>query len=226
MEQPAFTFLNTTGASSLSPPAAKRMRAHITKSNFAKRRQHALSTGAEPRGQRKDQRQPLRDREKPENNQNTTLLPFIHTGPDAAHDATLFHRLQELVFLEGRHAPGSASEAAWFDLIASDPVLTEATLAVAARHWSPDNGWQLKAYRHSYAAVHLVKQRIMSTGTRTDGVLGAVTTLAFGATLEQDDVAWNIHIIGLAHMIKDRKSRAMNPPPSWMTDLIVQLVHP
>jgi hypothetical protein len=66
----------------------------------------------------------------------------------------------------------------------------------------------------------------MSTGTRTDGVLGAVTTLAFGATLEQDDVAWNIHIIGLAHMIKDRKSHAMSPLPSWMTDLIVQLVHP
>lgn len=103
-------------------------------------------------------------------------------------------------------------------------MLTEASLAVAVRHWSPDNAWQLKACRHSYAAVHLIKQRITSTGTRTDGVLGAVTTLAFGATLEQDDVAWNVHIIGLAHMIKDRKSRAMTPPPSWMTDLVVQSV--
>jgi hypothetical protein len=86
MEQPAFIFLNTTGATSLSPPAAKRMRAHITKTNFAKRRQQALLTRAESREQRKDQRQPLREREKPE---NTTLLPFIHTGPHAAHEVTL-----------------------------------------------------------------------------------------------------------------------------------------
>ncbi|KAJ5382825.1 hypothetical protein N7517_000736 [Penicillium concentricum] len=85
-------------------------------------------------------------------------------------------------------------------------------MAVAVRHWSPDDAWQLKAYRHSYSAVHFIKQRIMSTGARTEGVLGAVIVLAFGASLERDDVVWNIHIIGLAHMIKDRKSRA-NPPP-------------
>lgn len=103
-------------------------------------------------------------------------------------------------------------------------MLTEASLAVAVRHWSPDKAWQLNAYRHSYAAVHLIKQRITPKGTQTDGVLGAVTTLAFGATLEQDDVAWNVHIIGLAHMIKDRKSCAITPPPSWMTDLVVQSV--
>ncbi|KAJ5417071.1 uncharacterized protein N7487_000621 [Penicillium crustosum] len=214
MEQPAFIFLNATG-SSLSPPAAKRMRAHITKTNFAKRRQHAHLTGSEQKEQRKHQSQQLKESEKPKSNQLTTSLPPKSTSSELARDATAF-------FLEGRHSPGSASEAAWFNLIASDPVLTEASLAVAVRHWSPDNAWQLKACRHSYAAVHLIKQRITSTGTRTDGVLGAVTTLAFGATLEQDDVAWNVHIIGLAHMIKDRKYRAMTPPPSWMTDLVVQ----
>ncbi|KAJ5518261.1 Polyketide synthase enoylreductase [Penicillium expansum] len=198
------------------------MRAHITKTNFAKRRQHAPSTGSEPREQRKDQSRPLKESEKPKSKQITTLLPPKSTSPDSARDATAFQKLQELVFLEGRHSPGSPSEAAWFNLIASDPVLIEASLAVAVRHWSPDNAWQLKAYRHSYAAVHSIKQRIMSTGARTDGVLGAVTTLAFGATLEQDDVAWNVHVFGLAHMLKDRKSRTMTPPPSWITDLIVQ----
>ncbi|KAJ5850883.1 hypothetical protein N7455_010739 [Penicillium solitum] len=221
MEQPAFIFLNATG-SSLSPPAAKRMRAHITKTNFAKRRQHAHPTRSEQKEQRKHQSQQLKESEEPKSNQLFTSLPPKSTSSKSARDATAFHRLQELVFLEGRHSPGSPSEAAWFYLIASDPVLTEASLAVAVRHWSPDNAWQLKACRHSYAAVHLIKQRITSTGTQTDGVLGAVTTLAFGATLEQDDVAWNVHIIGLAHMIKDRKSRAMTPPPSWMTDLVVQ----
>ncbi|KAF7518419.1 hypothetical protein PCG10_000443 [Penicillium crustosum] len=180
MEQPAFIFLNATG-SSLSPPAAKRMRAHITKTNFAKRRQHAHLTGSEQKEQRKHQSQQLKESEKPKSNQLTTSLPPKSTSSELARDAT-----------------------------------------ASVRHWSPDNAWQLKACRHSYAAVHLIKQRITSTGTRTDGVLGAVTTLAFGATLEQDDVAWNVHIIGLAHMIKDRKYRAMTPPPSWMTDLVVQ----
>ncbi|KAJ5827157.1 Polyketide synthase enoylreductase [Penicillium robsamsonii] len=200
------------------------MRAHITKTNFAKRRQHAPSTGEKPRGQRKDQSPWLRASKNPESNHTITLLSPIPTVPDLARETTAFHRIQELVFLEGRHSPGNANEAAWFNLVASYPVLTEATMAVAVRHWSPDDAWQLKAYRHSYAAVHLIKHRIMSTGAQKEGVLGAVIVLAFGATLERDDMAWNIHIIGLAHMIKDRKSRAMNAPPPWMIDLIVQLV--
>jgi hypothetical protein len=48
-----FTFLNTTGRPRLSQLAAKRMRAHITKSNFAKRRQriaHARSAEPKPNG--------------------------------------------------------------------------------------------------------------------------------------------------------------------------------
>lgn len=39
MSSTSFTFLNATGTPGLSQLAAKRMRAHITKTNFAKRRQ-------------------------------------------------------------------------------------------------------------------------------------------------------------------------------------------
>lgn len=39
MDHPSFVFLNTTNAPGLSPQAARQMRCHITKSNFAKRRQ-------------------------------------------------------------------------------------------------------------------------------------------------------------------------------------------
>lgn len=87
MEQPAFIFLNATG-SSLSPPAAKRMRAHITKTNFAKRRQHAHSTGSEPREQRKNQSQQLKECEKPKSNQLITSLPPKSTSSKSARDAT------------------------------------------------------------------------------------------------------------------------------------------
>jgi hypothetical protein len=38
METTSFTFLNTTGAPRLSKPAAKRVRGHVTRTNFANRR--------------------------------------------------------------------------------------------------------------------------------------------------------------------------------------------
>lgn len=47
MECSDYTFLNTTGASGLSGPAAKQMRAHITRTNFAKRRQRLTGREAE-----------------------------------------------------------------------------------------------------------------------------------------------------------------------------------
>lgn len=98
-------------------------------------------------------------------------------------------------------------------------------MAVAVQQWSPDNSWQSKADHHSYKAVNLIKQRITSTRTRTDGVLGAVITMAFGASLAHDELAWNIHIDGLAHIIQDRESRNLHTVPSWFIDLIVQSVH-
>lgn len=42
-----FTFVNTTGAPNLSQPAAKLMRGHVTKTNFAKRRQRLASGGGD-----------------------------------------------------------------------------------------------------------------------------------------------------------------------------------
>ncbi|KAL2812335.1 hypothetical protein BDW59DRAFT_167841 [Aspergillus cavernicola] len=216
MEFAEFTFLNTTGAS-LSQPAAKRMRAHITKTNFAKRRQRlSKPTGIETESRTK------RTRTTSPESHPDVVLPPIPTQPDLAANITAFHKLQELVFLEGRHSPDSPSEAVWFNLIASDPALVEATMAVAVRQWSPDNSWQSKADYHSYIAVNLIKQRITSTTTRTDGVLGAVITMAFGAALAQDDYAWNVHIDGLAHIIKDRESRNPHTMPTWFLDLVVQ----
>lgn len=87
MEQPAFIFLNATG-SSLSPPAAKRMRAHITKTNFAKRRQHAHPTRSEQKEQRKHQSQQLKESEEPKSNQLFTSLPPKSTSSKSARDAT------------------------------------------------------------------------------------------------------------------------------------------
>ncbi|RAL03760.1 uncharacterized protein BO80DRAFT_462447 [Aspergillus ibericus CBS 121593] len=117
MEPTNFTFLNTTGASRLSKPAAKQMRAHITKTNFARR----------------------------------------------------LRNLQDLSFFEGTYTPETPHDKSWLNLIASEPALIEAFLAIAL---------------------------LTSTRPITDGVLGAVVGMALGAALAQDQVAWNILSMG------------------------------
>ncbi|KAL3431728.1 hypothetical protein BDV09DRAFT_175668 [Aspergillus tetrazonus] len=215
MESAGLTFLNTTGAS-LSAAAAKRMRAHITRTNFAKRRQRLAIAGAKSESNAK-----RRQRERNQTEEEDGAPPLT-SAPCNPSNIEAFHQIQELVFLEGRHMPGSASEAAWFNLIASEPALVEASLAVAVRQWSPDNSCQSKADYHSYTAVRLIKQRITSTATPSDGVLGAVITMALGASLVHDDIAWKIHMDGLARIVSERVSRGPHSLPAWFIDLIVQ----
>ncbi|KAL6231232.1 hypothetical protein BDW75DRAFT_233761 [Aspergillus navahoensis] len=217
MESTGYMFLNTTGAS-LPATAARRMRAHITRTNFAQRRQRMAIAGARTETSAK-RRQERRNQAEEE---GRSVTPPPTSAPPTPSNIAAFHQIQELVFLEGRHTPGSASEAAWFNLIASEPALVEASLAVAVRQWSPDNSWQSKADYHSYTAVRLIKQRITSIATPSDGVLGAVITMALGASLVHDDIAWKIHMDGLAHIVKERVSRGPHSLPTWLTDLIVQ----
>ncbi|KAL4866973.1 hypothetical protein BDV12DRAFT_128513 [Aspergillus spectabilis] len=218
MESSNFTFVNTTGTSSLSGPAAKRMRAHITRFNFAKRRERITGTKVTETGSKAKRR---RRQIIPVNSTPEAVLPHLPVQLNPPANTAAFHKLQELVFLEGRHLPDSPSEAAWFNLIASEPALVEASLAVAVRQWSPEHAWQVKAEHHSYIAVTLIKERITSISTRTDGILGAVATMAFGASLAHDDLARKIHIDGLAQIIRDRMSRDPHLLPSWFVDLIV-----
>ncbi|KAL4973656.1 hypothetical protein BDW66DRAFT_100158 [Aspergillus desertorum] len=218
MDLNEFTFLNTTGAS-LSAPAAKRMRAHVTRTNFAKRRQRiavARAAESESNGERRQERCNETEEE------DRAFAPPLTSAPRTPPNIAAIHQIQELVFLEGRHTPGSASEAAWFNLMASEPALFEASLAVAVRQWSPDSSWQSKADYRSYTAIRLIKQRIKSIATPSDGVLGAVITMALGASLVHDDIAWKIHMDGLAHIVRERASRDPHSLPAWLIDLIVQ----
>ncbi|KAL3440351.1 hypothetical protein BJX65DRAFT_300536 [Aspergillus insuetus] len=208
MESAELTFLNTTGSSTLSQPTLKQMRAHITKANFAKRRQRIAGTVSS------------QSRKKSKRKSNTELA--ILRGPTSGGDIGALYKLQEFVYLEGRHAPDGPSEAAWFNLIASDPALVEASMAVAVQQWSPDISWQCQAHDHMGKAVNLIKQAIMSTKSSTDGVLGAVFTMALGAALADDRFAWKIHIDGLTHIIRDRESRLADSLPSWVIDFVVQ----
>lgn len=98
-------------------------------------------------------------------------------------------------------------------------------MAVAVRHWSPEDSWQSQADLHTLIAVSLLKERIASITTRPDAVLGADITMVFGAALACDDIAWKIHIEGLVQIINDRESKDPLGLPSWLIDLIVQSVY-
>ncbi|KAL4963698.1 uncharacterized protein BDV14DRAFT_83800 [Aspergillus stella-maris] len=221
MESGELTFLNITGAF-LPGAASKRMRAHVTRANFAKRRQR-LADGETETGQNAKKKQ-RKKRQKTtasvtESTESRSLVEFGTSSIDAAG----FRDLQNLLFIEGSCRARTLSEATWFNLIISDPALTQATLAVAISQWSPDSSWQTKADEHSCIAVTLIKQRITSTiASQPDGVLGAVMTMAFGAALARDAIVWEVHAEGLAQIIKEREKKSPLGLPTWFLDLIVE----
>jgi hypothetical protein len=238
MENTSLTFLNTTNAPSLSQQAAKRVRGHVTKANFAKRRQRMV-----------------RPVEKPEKD-STITDPFFYKGVlkkrpqredylhvasqcqlcttslssnawlESHHDshyADMAHRRQALLLLACIHCPRNISEAAWVNLIVSESALVEATMAIGTRLWSPRPSWQRRAGTHQSKALNFTIQRIGSKRPQTEAMLATVSTMAFAERLANDDLAWNVHIDGLAQMIRERHCQGMSLP-WWLHDIIILYV--
>ena len=67
----------------------------------------------------------------------------------------------------------------------------------------------------------MIIHRVGSNQAYTDGFIGAALTMAIGERMRGDDVAWNIHISGVAQAIKERRSRGIRGLPSIFTDLII-----
>ena len=87
-----FTFVNTTGTPELSKSDARRMRSHVTKTNFALRRERLTDSCAPPRGKsravvvRRDARPgnlllatPPKDPGRYAQYSKSALLPFLTT---------------------------------------------------------------------------------------------------------------------------------------------------
>jgi hypothetical protein len=205
MDESNFVFLNTTNAPALSSEAAKRMRGHITKSNFAKRRQRI----AENPNVNKKKVRTVKKRLKG----NTHIVPLS----DTQHNQDL----QLLILLTCLNPPTTnPDEAAWVDLIASEPALVEVTKAVGMRHWSPQPSWQWQADVCSSKALTSIIQRISWRQTYSDGFLAAILTMAFSARLTHSDETWDMHIDGLVHIIGDRRSKGIKAP-EWVCDALV-----
>lgn len=99
-------------------------------------------------------------------------------------------------------------------------------MAIGEKYWSPNVASKRRAEVHSNLAVNTVIQRIQSRQAQTDGVLGAVMTMAFGERLARNDVGWNVHIDGVAQIIKERHARGIFDLPPWFLDLQILSVIP
>ncbi|KAF6513540.1 hypothetical protein HZS61_006865 [Fusarium oxysporum f. sp. conglutinans] len=183
---PSFTFVNVSNAPGLGPKEAKQMRGHITKTNFAKRRQRLG---------------------KPKNKGNTASPSSPSSALTALGERQLRHALEPvadsllvrmieptyspveyllceyraLIFPAGLGSPGSNREADWIALLHSEPALVEASMAIAIRH-SPrlqrTQGIREASVRKG-RAIKMINERLDTPLGLTDGVLSAVFTLTF-----------------------------------------------
>ena len=108
----------------------------------------------------------------------------------------------------------------------SEPALTQASLAVATKLWSPDFTYDHQAAVHRAMAVDSLRQRLQPGQALTDGVVGAIFTMAFGERLTGDDFSWNVHVDGLGQVVRERRSQGLDGLPPWTFDLLILFVHP
>ncbi|SCO57090.1 uncharacterized protein FFMR_14246 [Fusarium fujikuroi] len=225
---PSFTFVNVSNAPGLGPKEAKQMRGHITKTNFAKRRQilgqqkkkanTAQHSSPSSVLVKSDERQ-LRHELKPVG--HSSLIRTIE--PTYSPVEYLLCEYRALIFPAGLGSPGSNREADWIALLHSEPALVEASMAIAIRH-SPRLQRTQGIYEASVRkgrAIKMINERLDTPLGLTDGVLSAVFTLTFAELLESDSKARDVHIQGLAQMIKVRRSLGNTAIPSWFGDFIL-----
>ncbi|CAH0046143.1 unnamed protein product [Clonostachys solani] len=227
INQQGLVFLNATGAPVLSRADSRQMRAHITKSNFAKRRQRISQVetkGGESNKQTTQQALHRRKRSQQKSQRaaldtNPTELPTTESPP-CAPSLQLLRNFRYLVFLDIRPTVQDPVEKAWFDLITSEPVVFEASLAGGMRCWGPDKESQQNADLHLSRATNLLVDRISCEQVPSDAMIGAVMTMAFGERLADNDVAWNVHMEGLINMMQQRRHHGVSSLPPVFRSLI------
>ncbi|KAG9258715.1 uncharacterized protein F5Z01DRAFT_215342 [Emericellopsis atlantica] len=225
MAPEGFVFLNTTGAPSLSKRAAKRVRGHVTKTNFANRRQRKAEADADKRDKSTREAQKLNSpcslRTQLSSSSLAMALSIATSRADKQHAAELLNEFWSVIFLHDRVLPGGENDQLWLDTMASEPAFVEATMAAAVRYWSPDLACKLRSEMHLHKATAMVISRVSSDDTYSDGFFGAVLTMALGERMVRNDAAWEIHMNGLVQTIKARQARGMASLPALFTDLMI-----
>ncbi|KAK3326848.1 hypothetical protein B0H66DRAFT_530836 [Apodospora peruviana] len=220
-----FTFLNTIGTPDLSRADVMRVRGHVTRMNFASRRRRiAQARSVSSQNHTRNEEQAIIvPKQPPPNAPPADLLRQLATPPkDKRQYTELFSSYWSFVFLYGvketpavpTRRPGSTSSRRM-------PHWPSPLVATGIRSWSPDLGCQEEAAVHAYKAVNLVIRRIRTETAHTDAVIGAVFHMAIGERLMHNDLAWEIHLGGLAELIVVRLARGQVHLPSMLANFLI-----
>ncbi|KAI1288167.1 hypothetical protein F5Y03DRAFT_98836 [Xylaria venustula] len=227
MSPPGFTFVTAVGTAGLSETAAKEMRSHVTKSNFAKRRERLARKRKEAADKTVRELPP----KEPEKNLVTVKCGSDHPKPPSQQTygdsyTRYLSSKWSLLFLDGSKYPATANEAAWVRLLLSEPALVESSMAFGVRHWSLDREYQQVACDHFSKATENIIQRIASGQGTSDAVLASVLTMAFGERLVNNHLAWNVHIDGAVQLVNERILQGLPTlPPMLKTILTVDITN-
>ncbi|KAF4445747.1 hypothetical protein FALBO_17149 [Fusarium albosuccineum] len=232
-----FTFLNTSHAPSLGAVEAKKMRSHITRTNFARRRQrfakerqklHAAQSrhsGLQvlPEARLQHTSDALEESAWPDLDP-TCDRPFstMSDYPNSSV-AYLLHEFRPIIFPAGTGTPGSDRETVWVNLLLSEPALIEASMSIGLKYFPKwRNAWGVHAGDiHKIRAIKMINSSLGTAAGLTDGILGAVFTLTYAERLANNDAAVEVHTQGLAQMIRLRRSSGNNPFPTWFSDFLL-----
>ncbi|KAH8886249.1 hypothetical protein GQ53DRAFT_728038 [Thozetella sp. PMI_491] len=240
-----FTFLTLTGPD-LGTANTKEMRAHVTRVNFAKRRQRMAAASNQgdmeseraiqkrksiPKMPARPQLPKYRSPSRHELERDTWGSP-LYRAPQERGQMAIQHLFRSFCLLLDTPASGTPMlirERGWVQLNLAEPALLEASLALASvyRGFS-DPTAVINANMHRARAIGIINSRLNDpVAAVTDGVLGAVFTLAYCERLEKRDKEYQVHMLGFGRMIQLRKERSnTNASLSWFSDLLVSQVTP
>jgi len=117
--------------------------------------------------------------------------------------------------------PATPDEEEFLRTVASEEALSEISIAIGMRHWSPDPSVQRKAVVHSSKAASALIRHLGSRTAHMDPVLFAVLSMCIGERVTNNGPVWNIHVDGLADIITERRSQGERDVPAMLRSFLV-----
>ncbi|KAJ4017610.1 hypothetical protein NW752_001515 [Fusarium irregulare] len=191
----SFTFVNVSNAPGLGPQETKQMRGHVTKANFAKRRQRLAKAF-------RDKSVTPTDPVCPNSDSERRMVPvlkdrFPTLDPNCDKLLTVDSTYSSIGFLLSKFRPysfgedgigGSSRKAEWVNLVRSEPALVEASVSIALQHCpGPTNTRSLqRAVLHKGRAIQMINRKLGTPSGLADGLLSAVFTLTYAEVSTAD----------------------------------------
>ncbi|KAH8171860.1 hypothetical protein LIA77_08627 [Sarocladium implicatum] len=217
-----FTFVNTTGQAALDQQLARKVRGHVTKANFARRRQlKGVSAASEVH--RRHDREILLSHDADEKILVTRppTRALYDERETVAH--ILLTGLREIMFPMKFGEARTASVELWKEVFLPEPSLMICCVAAACRHRSIARftGGPSQAIVYENRAMRLVCERLaVSDGFKEDGILGTVLSLANSHKLYGNVAVAAQHAAGLTQIIGLRRVKGI-ATPIWFREALL-----